>query len=106
MTGPKASWLTTEAITSDPQAMRELEALLAYLRESRSVDFSAYKRSTLIRRFLVRMQMVGSRGFAHYQDFLEVDPDEFARLFNTILINVTDFFRDPLSWEWLGAEVV
>ena len=28
-------------------------------------------------------------------------PEEFAQLFNTILINVTSFFRDPPAWEYL-----
>ena len=28
-------------------------------------------------------------------------PEEFAQLFNTILINVTAFFRDPAAWELL-----
>ena len=28
-------------------------------------------------------------------------PDEFTALFNTILINVTGFFRDPEAWEYL-----
>ena len=40
------------------------------------------------------MHEVGIDRFAAYQDFLEVHPDEFGFLFNTILINVTGFFRD------------
>ena len=40
------------------------------------------------------MQMVKVGSFADYVDYLEVHPEEFALLFNTILINVTSFFRD------------
>ena len=36
-----------------------------------------------------------SASYDEYLDYLEVHPDEFAALFNTILINVTGFFRDP-----------
>ena len=36
-----------------------------------------------------------------YTDYLEVHPDEYEQLFNTILINVTEFFRDPPAWEYL-----
>ena len=43
--------------------------------------------------------------FAAYQDHLEVHPDEFATLFNTILINVTGFFRDPDAWEVVRNQV-
>ena len=81
---------------------RDLEALLAYLKQTRAFDFTAYKRSTLGRRVEKRMHAVGLDDFGDYIDYLEVHPDEFAHLFNTILINVTSFFRDPTTWEWLN----
>src|SRR5437867_5785421 len=71
------------------------EALLDYLRQSRAVDFTGYKRSTLLRRINKRIQQVSLGSFADYQDYLEVHPEEFAKLFDTVLINVTSFFRDP-----------
>ena len=60
----------------------------------------------LARRIEKRMTTVGVSGFAEYVDFLEVHPDEFPHLFNTILINVTGFFRDAASWEFLADEVI
>src|SRR5207302_10030921 len=44
--------------------------------------------------------------FPDYVDYLELHTDEFVHLFNTILINVTGFFRDPPLWELLRTEVV
>ena len=41
-----------------------------------------------------------------YIDCLEVDPEEFSHLFNTILINVTSFFRDRSVWEYVEKELV
>ena len=32
--------------------------------------------------------------------------DEFVALFNTILINVTPFFRDPDAWDYIRDEVI
>jgi two-component system CheB/CheR fusion protein len=84
----------------------EFEALLLYLKQSRGFDFTAYKRSSLMRRVLVRMQTAGIASFADYLDYLQVHPDEFSRLFNTILINVTSFFRDPQTWEFLTEDVM
>ena len=69
-------------------------------------DFTAYKRSTLMRRVQVRMQTVGIRSFADYLEYLQVDSNEFTRLFNTILINVTSFFRDPQAWEYVASDVI
>jgi two-component system CheB/CheR fusion protein len=85
---------------------RDLEVLLDYLRRSRGFDFTGYKRTSLSRRIDKRMQAVGADGYLSYLDHLEVDPEEFTQLFNTILINVTSFFRDPPTWELLSAEVL
>jgi two-component system, chemotaxis family, CheB/CheR fusion protein len=87
-------------------ADRDLEVLLDYLRRSRGFDFTGYKRASLSRRVDKRMQEVGADGYLSYLDLLEVDPEEFTQLFNTILLNVTGFFRDPPAWEYLGAEVL
>ena len=84
----------------------ELDTLLDYLRRSRGFDFSGYKRPTLTRRISKRMQDVGIHDFAAYLDHLEVHPEEFTQLFNTVLINVTTFFRDPSAWEHLAREIV
>jgi two-component system, chemotaxis family, CheB/CheR fusion protein len=89
-----------------PEPPAELEALLEYLKRTRGFDFAAYKHSSLMRRILKRMQIVGISTFNDYVDHLEVHPEEFAFLFNTILINVTGFFRDPAAWEYLGQEIV
>ena len=48
------------------------------------------------------MDAVGCDAFGDYLDYLEVHPDEFEQLFDTLLINVTEFFRDPPAWEHLA----
>jgi two-component system, chemotaxis family, CheB/CheR fusion protein len=95
---------TADAVS--PEVNQEFETLLLYLKQSRGFDFTAYKRSSLMRRVLVRMHNVEIKSFAEYLDFLQVDPDEFTRLFNTILINVTSFFRDAATWEFLASSVL
>jgi two-component system CheB/CheR fusion protein len=87
--------------TSEP-----LDILLDHLRRSRGFDFSGYKRPTLTRRIRKRMQDVGIDDFGAYLDHLEVHPDEITQLFNTILINVTAFFRDPAAWQYVAEEIV
>src|SRR4051812_13640395 len=82
------------------------EALLQFLQQTRGFDFGGYKRPSLMRRVQRRMQMVSVAGFAEYQDYLQVHPEEFGQLFNTILINVTSFFRDPTAWDSLRANVL
>jgi two-component system CheB/CheR fusion protein len=82
------------------------DEILNHLRETRGFDFGAYKRASLMRRVIKRMQTIGVPTFEAYLDHLQVDQDEFGPLFNTILINVTSFFRDPEVWSYIAAEVV
>jgi two-component system CheB/CheR fusion protein len=89
-------------IVDDP----ELERLLEYLKSSRAFDFTGYKRASLARRIGKRMQSVKVAGYGDYIDYLEVHPEEFATLFDVILINVTSFFRDDAAWTYLREEVL
>jgi two-component system CheB/CheR fusion protein len=82
------------------------DALLEHLRHTRGFDFTAYKRSSLKRRVDKRLESIGITAYDAYIDHLEVHPDEFAALFNTILINVTSFFRDEQVWAYLVSDVV
>lgn len=84
----------------------ELESLLEYIKSNRGFDFSGYKRASLSRRIRKRMQTINLNDYSEYLDYLEVHPDEFAELFNTILINVTNFFREPLAWEYIASEII
>jgi two-component system, chemotaxis family, CheB/CheR fusion protein len=90
----------------DATTDESFEALLRYLRDSRGFDFTGYKRTSLMRRVRHRMDHAGYTSFEEYLDVLQASSDEFASLFNTILINVTAFFRDPDAWEFISTEVI
>ena len=102
--GPPSQDLVTRRQSTAPLPP-DLAALLDYLKRSRGFDFSGYKPASLTRRFHKRMQAVGVDSYTAYVDYLEVHPDEFALLFDTVLINVTTFFRDGAAWEALAKEV-
>jgi two-component system CheB/CheR fusion protein len=84
----------------------EFEALLEHVKATRGFDFTGYKRSSLIRRVDRRMAVLGVDNYADYLDHLELHGEEFTTLFNTILINVTGFFRDATAWDFLSTDVV
>jgi two-component system, chemotaxis family, CheB/CheR fusion protein len=83
-----------------------LDAVLQHLKGTRGFDFTGYKRASLERRVGKRMEEIGIDSHAGYLDHLELHPEEFAFLFNTILINVTSFFRDAPTWDYLADEIV
>ena len=91
---------------AEPERDPALERLLDFLRVNRGFDFTGYKRASLSRRIRARMTSVGIEDYELYLNHLEVHPGEFQELFNTILINVTDFFRDSEAWRFLASEAL
>jgi two-component system CheB/CheR fusion protein len=92
--------------TPKPEDGVAFEALLNFLREHRGFDFTGYKRASLQRRIGRRMQQLELDDYGSYIDHLQASADEFEALFNTILINVTGFFRDSDAWEHLRSDVL
>jgi two-component system, chemotaxis family, CheB/CheR fusion protein len=89
------------------QEDRALETLLEYLHGTRGVDFSGYKRSSLRRRILRRVNALDMcEDLRGYREYLADHPEELRLLFDSVFINVTSFFRDPLAWRYVAEEVV
>ena len=83
-----------------------LKELLQELAEERNFDFRGYKKTTLERRFRRRMFQLNLPDYAQYGEYIRKHPDEANQLLNTLLINVTEFFRDPPAWEILRHEIL
>jgi two-component system CheB/CheR fusion protein len=75
--------------------------LLTVLRVRRGVDFTYYKPSTLKRRIVRRMALNNLDKPADYLNFLRDSKNEQDALYNDMLISVTNFFRDPASFDLL-----
>jgi chemotaxis methyl-accepting protein methylase len=85
------------------------EAFLALTRKiSRKAGLSldAYKDKCLRRRIAVRMRASGAHSYADYAAVLDRDPEEYARLKDTITINVTRFYRNGETWELIRKTVL
>jgi PAS domain S-box-containing protein len=77
------------------------EALLEHLTCYRGIDFSGYKQPSLIRRVVSRMRVAGVGDCVDYLAYLDGHPEEYTTLFDSILINVTGFFRDETAWAYV-----
>lgn len=84
---------------------KELEALLAIVRDATGVDFAHYKQSTMHRRIKRRMVLHQFENFKQYLNYLRSNPQEVDELYRDILIHVTGFFRDPEAFEALRTLV-
>lgn len=82
------------------------EALLHYLKRTRGIDFTGYKRPSLMRLTKKRIQRLGVETFSDYLDYLEANPLEINILFDALLLNVTTFFRDASAWNYIAQDVI
>ncbi|MDG6244277.1 MAG: chemotaxis protein CheB [Methanolobus sp.] len=69
-------------------------------------DFSQYKQKTLDRRIGRRMAVNDIKDLVGYARYLQHKPEEVKALFNDLLINVTNFFRNPRVFEVLQEKVI
>ncbi len=52
------------------------------------------------------MDVLEIASLTEYAEYLETNPDEYEALFNTILVNVTQFFRDPEAWQFVSENIL
>lgn len=93
------------------QAMQTKEtdlmaSVFALLRSHTGHDFTNYKFSTISRRIERRMAVHKIDKLYDYVRYLSQTPNEVDTLFKELLINVTNFFRDPESFDVLKERVL
>ena len=94
-----------EEIVSSAGGEPSLGRVLDQLRTSTGVDFSSYKRNTLLRRITRRAVLHKMDGLRDYARYLQRDPAETEALYQDVLISVTSFFRNPEAFEVLKSRV-
>jgi two-component system, chemotaxis family, CheB/CheR fusion protein len=83
----------------------ELLSIIELLRKSVGVDFEHYKTSTIKRRIIRRMLLYKLPSLNDYLDYLKQHTSEISVLFHDLLINVTSFFRDPDTLEYVKKTI-
>ncbi len=89
-----------------PQDAQELVGLKRVILKKFGFDCKAYKEPCLRRRLAVRMRARGTHSYAAYARLLEDDPAEGARMLDAITINVSKFYRNAETWEFLRTRIV
>ncbi|MEM7714241.1 MAG: chemotaxis protein CheB [Cyanobacteria bacterium P01_A01_bin.68] len=83
-----------------------LQRIAGILAQHEQTDFSHYKTSTLSRRIHRRYLISGCNNLDEFIRLLETSSQERAILRHDLLISVTQFFRDPLAWDFLETHVI
>lgn len=81
-------------------------SILKQLSVLADVSFDDYKVGTLARRIRRRMNLNGIGEADEYAAHLADHPEELDALYYDVLIDVTEFFRDPPVWDRLAEELV
>jgi two-component system CheB/CheR fusion protein len=80
---------------------KEIETIIQMLKKSTGVDFEHYKINTIRRRIIRRMLLYKLETLKQYIQFLKQNSNEINILYQDLLINVTNFFRDEDMTEYL-----
>ena len=83
-----------------------LSHIYTILKNASGIDFTYYKRSTILRRIERRMLVTHSSSLTEFAHLLGDNPDEVNVLIKEILIGVTNFFRDAAFFEKLKYNAV
>ncbi len=90
-------------ILTDDQGFSELRKRIL---KERGLDLSQYREKCLKRRIALRLRANGVHTYPEYMVVLKKDPLEYEKLFDTITINVTDFFRDKSAYRFIENKVI
>ena len=83
----------------------DLKIVLTLLHKQTKVDFSQYKMATIKRRILRRMLLHKIKSLKDYVKFTIDQKGEIDILYKDLLINVTNFFRDANTYDYLKMSV-
>ena len=102
---PKSDGLLTD---EDDHFSEEetLGHIYTILKNASGIDFTYYKRSTILRRIERRMVVTHSTSLTEFARLLGDSPEEVNTLIKEILIGVTNFFRDASFFEKLKYNAI
>ncbi|WP_221393256.1 CheR family methyltransferase [Dyadobacter sp. NIV53] len=90
---------------ADESADQDLSNILQYLKTAIGVDFDHYKVTTIRRRVVRRMLLYKLETLKDYIEYIKSNPGEAHVLYGDLLINVTNFFRDSNTMDYLKKEL-
>lgn len=83
-----------------------LSLILEQVNLQANIDFRLYKTTTILRRISRRMVVTHNRAMGDYLSYLQQHPAEVGELVQALLINVTQFFRDPEAFDYLRSALL
>lgn len=80
--------------------------ILEYIEANTALTLAHFRQSFLHRRISKRITMTNCRDEAEYLELLKQGDDEINALLNELTIQVSWFYRNPITWEILRSKVL
>lgn len=90
----------------EPVYRGDLGKLLTKVGSERGLDLTQYRQNYVERRIAARLRVLNLHTYRQYSRYLDLHPDEYAQLLDTVTINVTDFFRDPTVYQYFRRTII
>ncbi len=87
----------------DDTSFRMLKNLI---KKNLGFNCDQYKESHFRRRIDVRLRASRAKTFSDYIDILNKNPAEYKQLMDTLTVNVTNFFRNPETYDVIERDVL
>lgn len=84
----------------------DLEEIIVLIKEVYDFDFSGYSRASLLRRFKRYMEVSKIKSIIELKYELINNQNNFKILLSEIVVNVSEFFRDPKFFKSLATNVL
>ncbi|WP_179343995.1 CheR family methyltransferase [Winogradskyella ursingii] len=95
----------SRAIATSKRKKEPIDAIFSLLEKRSGTDFSMYKPSTIMRRINHRINTLQLRNILEYYELIKSSPRELDNLFDSVLIVVTEFFRDLEAFDQLRKQL-
>lgn len=76
------------------------------MKNKNNFDFTGYRHSVLKRRINKRLSVTNTNSFEEYYKFLIKNSSEIDALIDTLTINVSRFFRNPLVFDFISEKLI
>ncbi len=83
-----------------------LTRLLDKIRDERGLNMAQYRPRYVERRLAARLHVLNLHTYRQYATYLDEHPEEYAKLLDTLTINVTQFFRDATVFDLFRKEIL
>lgn len=90
----------------DEISEEKLANIISLIKANLPLDFTDYKRPTILRRVKRQMVLHNFSRVDKYYGFLKSNPKEIETLAKEFLISVTSFFRDPEAFKIIEKKVI